>query len=101
MGGHLLQVCSEDNLVMYVKHCNLRERCSISTRLRVAHYHEHCSFELQISDHIQDINVKKDKSSMEESFSPCYFTFSKPPDLMNFKRFLEWNREVTTKEWAF
>lgn len=63
--------------------------------------YEHCSFELQISDHIQDINAKKDKSSMEESFLSYCFTLSKPPDSKNFERFLEWNREVTTKEWAF
>lgn len=67
----------------------------------MANYHEHCSFELQISDHIQDVNVKKDKSSMEESFSSCCFTFSKPLDSKNFERFPEWNGEVTTKEWAF
>lgn len=40
------------------------------------------------------------KSSMEESLSSWYLTFSKP-DSMNFERFLEWNREATTKEWAF
>lgn len=66
----------------------------------MAHYHEHCSFELQISDHIQDVNVTKDKSSTEESLPSCYFTFPKP-DSMSSERFLEWNREVTTKEWAF